>query len=137
MKLDEEVASTLRDIVVAGGPHFGEFQLALASLPVRMGGLGVFLPSDVASYAYAASLLSSMPLQNAILGVDSDLIPQFVRNLVRDFAETVFPSDPDQALEQYRETLQPHKKTPRNYGACLLRSETKGSSRSRLHHKTE
>jgi len=109
-KLDEEVESTLRDIVVAGGPHFGAFQLALASLPVRLGGLGVFLPSDVASYAYAASLLSSMPLQNAILGVDPGLIPQFVRNLVKTFAETVYPSDPDQALELYEETLQPQTK---------------------------
>jgi hypothetical protein len=51
-----------------------------------------------------------MPLQNAILGVDPGLIPQFVRNLVKTFAETVFPSDPDQALELYGETLQPQTK---------------------------
>jgi hypothetical protein len=108
--LDEFVASTLRDIVVGGGPHFGDFQLSLASLPVAMGGLGVPLPSDVASYAYTASMLSSMPLQNDILGVPRDFLPQFVRELVSDFAVTVFPSDADQASKLLSETLAPQSK---------------------------
>jgi hypothetical protein len=57
--------------------------------------------------------MSSMPLQNAILGVENR-IPQFVKNLVRDFADTVFPSDPAQANEQYQETLQPQTKHQEN-----------------------
>jgi hypothetical protein len=108
--LDKVVASTLREIVVSGGPHFGEFQLSLSTLPVAMGGLGIPLPSDVASYAYTASMLSSMSLQNDILGVQRDFIPQFVRELVDDFAATVFPSDPDQALKLSLETIAPQSK---------------------------
>jgi hypothetical protein len=75
-----------------------------------MGGLGIFLPSDVASYAYPASLLSSLPLQNALLEIQQEHVPQFVRDLVDDFAETVYPSDPDLALELSQETLQPQSK---------------------------
>jgi hypothetical protein len=108
--LDEVVASTLREIVVSGGPHFGDFQLSLSTLPVAMGGLGIPLPSDVASYAYTASLLSSMPLQNDILGVPRDQIPQFVRELVVDFSVTVYPSDPDQASKLSLETIAPQSK---------------------------
>jgi hypothetical protein len=107
--LDDTVASTLRDIIVSGGPHFGEFQLSLASLPVAMGGLGVPLPSDVASYAYAASVLSSLPLQHGILEVPYH-IPQFVRELVDTFSSNIFPSDPDQALKLSLETIVPQSK---------------------------
>jgi hypothetical protein len=107
--LDDTVKSTLRDIIVSGGPHFGEFQLSLATLPVAMGGLGVPLPSDVVSYAYVASVLSSLPLQHQILGVQSH-IPQFVLELVKTFSDDIFPSDPDKAIQLSLETIVPQSK---------------------------
>jgi hypothetical protein len=107
--MDNAVTSTLRDIVVSGGPHFGEFQLSLSSLPVSMGGLGVPLPSDVASYAFVASMLSSLPLQNDILEVTQH-IPPFLREMVDTFSDAVFPSDPDQALKLSLETIVPQSK---------------------------
>jgi hypothetical protein len=75
-----------------------------------MGGLGVFLPSDVASYAYIASLLSSLALQNKILRTQPDFVPDFIPGLVNTFAETIYPHDRDRATTLASETIAPHSK---------------------------
>jgi hypothetical protein len=108
--LDKTIESTLRDIVVAGGPHFGDFQLSLSTLPVSMGGLGIFLASDVAAYAYTASILSSMSLQNDILRIQRDFIPPPVLTIVDEFATSIYPKDPDKALKLSSETMAPQSK---------------------------
>jgi len=75
-----------------------------------MGGLGILLPSDMACFAYTASMLSSLPLQNDILGIQRDLIPQEVRNLVSNFVDSVFPTESELALNLSTETLRPQSK---------------------------
>lgn len=75
---DNGLRRAIEDIVVCGGPFFGDFQWRLASLPIRFGGLGLCSAEDVSSYAFVASRAQSWCLQDHILqgcgidGADSD-----------------------------------------------------------------
>ena len=84
-----EITEALRAITVADGPHLGGFQVRLATLPVSMGGLGIYLPADITNFAYAASFLPSFGLQQRILGLRDHLVPTMVVDLVQTYTEKV------------------------------------------------
>ena len=79
MHMEEEVLffkkglrGSIEDIVVCGGPFFGDFQWRLVSLPIRFGGLGLYSAIEASSYAFVASRAQSWTLQDHILR-DSDI----------------------------------------------------------------
>ncbi|PWA48308.1 reverse transcriptase domain-containing protein [Artemisia annua] len=39
---DKGLRGSIENIVVCGGPYFGDLQWHLASLPIRFGGLGLY-----------------------------------------------------------------------------------------------
>lgn len=75
---DKGLRGAVEDIVVHGGPFFGDLQWRLASLPISSGGLGLCSAEDVSAYAYVASRAQSWKLQEHILrnsgmvGMDDD-----------------------------------------------------------------
>ncbi|XP_076948911.1 uncharacterized protein LOC143621346 [Bidens hawaiensis] len=64
---DKGLREAIEDIFVCGGPFFGDLQWRLASLPMRLGGLGLLSAHDVGVYAFVASRAQSWKLQNHIL----------------------------------------------------------------------
>jgi hypothetical protein len=52
---DKELCGIVEDIVVCGGPFFGDLQWRLASLPIKVGGLGLYSALEAASYVFVAS----------------------------------------------------------------------------------
>jgi len=75
---DKELRESVEDIVVGGGPFFGDLHCRMASLPIRFGGLGLYSTVEASSYAFVASKAHSWVLQDHILrdseicGMDSD-----------------------------------------------------------------
>ncbi|KAL8258895.1 hypothetical protein R6Q59_026848 [Mikania micrantha] len=59
--------AAIDDIVVCGGPFFGDFQWTLASLPICFGALGLYSTEDVSTYAFVALRAQSWKLQDHIL----------------------------------------------------------------------
>jgi len=88
---DKELREAVEDIVVGGGPFFGDLQWRLASLPIRFGGLGLYSALDAPSYAFVASRAQSWVLQDHIL---------------RDSGLCGMDSDFDNALDALRGTIQ-------------------------------
>ena len=82
---DKGLRRSIEDMVVCGGPFFGDIQWRLASLPIRFGGLGLYLAYEVSSYAFVASRAQSWALQDHILrdsgvcGMDSDYLCAMTR----------------------------------------------------------
>jgi hypothetical protein len=78
MLFDKELHEAIENIVVGGGPFFGDLQWRLASLPIRFGGLSLYSSLEASSYAFMASRAQSWVLQDHILrdsglcGMDSD-----------------------------------------------------------------
>ncbi|KAJ0523272.1 putative exostosin [Helianthus annuus] len=66
-RFDDGLREAIEDIVVGGGPFFGDLQWRLASLPMRLGGLGLLSARDVGVYAFVASRAQSWELQDHIL----------------------------------------------------------------------
>ncbi|KAL6521158.1 hypothetical protein OROGR_017727 [Orobanche gracilis] len=64
---DRGLRGSIEDIVVCGGPFFGDIQWRLAYLPIRFGGLGLYSPKEASSYAFVASRAQSWSLQDHIL----------------------------------------------------------------------
>ncbi|GJR93621.1 hypothetical protein Tco_0265795, partial [Tanacetum coccineum] len=64
---DKSLRGSIENIVVCGGPFFGNLQWRLASLPIRFGGLGLYSAKLVSSYAFVASRAQSWVLQDHIL----------------------------------------------------------------------
>ncbi|PWA63687.1 reverse transcriptase domain-containing protein [Artemisia annua] len=52
---DKGLREAIEDIVVCGGGFFGDLQWRVATLPLRLGGLGLSSARDVATYAFVAS----------------------------------------------------------------------------------
>ncbi|GJS63875.1 hypothetical protein Tco_0678439 [Tanacetum coccineum] len=63
---DKALRGLIENIVVCGGPFFG-LQWRLASLPIRLGGLGLYSEKEASSYAFVASRAQSWVLQDHIL----------------------------------------------------------------------
>jgi hypothetical protein len=51
---DKELRAAVEDIVVGGGPFFGDLQLRIAYLPIKCGGLSLYSAVEVASYVFVA-----------------------------------------------------------------------------------
>ncbi|XP_021985363.1 uncharacterized protein LOC110881398 [Helianthus annuus] len=52
---DKGLREAIEELVVCGGPFFGDLQWRLASLPIRFGGLGLYSAVEASSYAFVAS----------------------------------------------------------------------------------
>jgi len=80
MFFDKGLRRSIEDIVVCGGPFFGDIQWRLASLPIKFGGLGLYSATEASSYAFVASRADSWVLQDHILrysgvcDMDSDYV---------------------------------------------------------------
>ncbi|PNY15245.1 auxilin-like protein [Trifolium pratense] len=89
---DKELRGAVEDIVVGEGPYFGDLQWRVASLPIRVGGLGLYSAVEAASYAFVASKAQTWVLQDHILrdsgiyGMDSDF------NIVLDGLRDMLPT---------------------------------------------
>nr|GFC38952.1 hypothetical protein [Tanacetum cinerariifolium] len=57
LSFDIDLRSTLKRIVTASGPVFGDWQWRLATLPFEFRGLGVYSAGDVLNYAFITSRL--------------------------------------------------------------------------------
>nr|GFC62834.1 auxilin-like protein [Tanacetum cinerariifolium] len=64
---DEGLRGSIENIVVCGGPFFGDLQWRLASLPIRFSDLGLYSEKLVSSYAFVASRGQSWVLHDHIL----------------------------------------------------------------------
>ncbi|GJZ32004.1 putative reverse transcriptase domain-containing protein [Tanacetum coccineum] len=77
---DKGLRQSIEDMVVCGGPFFGDIQWRLASLPIRFGGLGLYSATEASSYAFVASWAQPWALQDHILrdssvcDIDSDYV---------------------------------------------------------------
>ena len=109
---DKGLRESIENIVVCGGPFFGDLQWRLASLPIRFGGLGLYSAKVVSSYAFVASRAQSWVLQDHILrdsgicGMDDDYVCALdcLRDMIPSFDFSGFtnkdtaPSKPQQTL---------------------------------------
>ncbi|GJX74848.1 putative reverse transcriptase domain-containing protein [Tanacetum coccineum] len=74
------LCGSIENIVVCGGPFFRDLQWQLASLPIRLGGLGLYSAKEASFYAFVASRAQSWVLQDHILrgnglcGMDDDYV---------------------------------------------------------------
>nr|GEX91107.1 CAAX amino terminal protease [Tanacetum cinerariifolium] len=66
-KFDQVLRATLDKIVTVSGPGFGGWQWRLATLPIKLGGLGILSAGDIIQYAFLASRLQTSNLQSKIL----------------------------------------------------------------------
>ena len=67
VQFDQALRTSLERIVTASGPGFGDWQWRLATLPIKLGGLGIISAGDVIQYAFLASRMQSKDLQANIL----------------------------------------------------------------------
>ncbi|GJT83755.1 hypothetical protein Tco_1058097 [Tanacetum coccineum] len=103
---------SIENIVVCGGPFFGDLQWRLASLPIRLGGLGLYSAKVVSSYAFVASRAQSWVLQDHILrdsgicGMDDDYVSALacLRDTIPSFDFNVF-TNKDTAPSKAQQTL--------------------------------
>jgi hypothetical protein len=49
---DKELRAAIENIVVGGGPFFGDLQWRTASLPIKFRGLRLYLAVEVIAYAF-------------------------------------------------------------------------------------
>nr|GEX39533.1 hypothetical protein [Tanacetum cinerariifolium] len=66
-RFDEALRASLEKIVTASGSGFGDWQWRLATLPIKLGGLGIFLAGDIIQYTFLSSRLQTSALQSKIL----------------------------------------------------------------------
>ncbi|GJR72076.1 RNA-directed DNA polymerase, eukaryota [Tanacetum coccineum] len=59
--------ASLENVVTASRPGFGDWQWRLATLPIKLGGLGILSTGDIIQYAFLASRLQTSTLQTKIL----------------------------------------------------------------------
>jgi hypothetical protein len=67
MLFDKELRGAVGDIVVGGGPYFGDLQWRVAYLPIEAGGLSLYSAVEAALYAFVASRAHTWVLQDHIL----------------------------------------------------------------------
>ena len=70
---DSGFQGAIEDIVVCGGPFFGDLQWRLASLPIRFGELGLYSALEASSYAFVTCRVQSWVLQDHILRDSGDI----------------------------------------------------------------
>nr|GEZ83377.1 putative reverse transcriptase domain-containing protein [Tanacetum cinerariifolium] len=73
-QFDQALRDSLEKVVTASGLGFGDCQWRLATLPIKLGGLGILSAGDIIKYAFLASRLQTNDLQAKIpmkTGIDS------------------------------------------------------------------
>jgi hypothetical protein len=73
VRFDQSLRSSLEKIVTASGPGFGDWQWRLATLPIKLGGLGILSAGDIIQYAFLASRMQTSDLQDKILTKTGDI----------------------------------------------------------------
>lgn len=68
---DDNLMQYLRQIMVGDGAGFGLVQQRLATLPMKDGGLGVYIMADTGKYCFLASCAQTQHFQNRILNLPS------------------------------------------------------------------
>nr|GFA10645.1 pentatricopeptide repeat (PPR) superfamily protein [Tanacetum cinerariifolium] len=71
---DQALCDSLEKVVTASRQGFGDWQWRLATLPIKLGGLGILSAGDIIQYAFLASRLQTNDLQAKIpmkTGIDS------------------------------------------------------------------
>nr|GEZ34979.1 hypothetical protein [Tanacetum cinerariifolium]GEZ37627.1 hypothetical protein [Tanacetum cinerariifolium] len=77
---DKGLHGSIENIVICGGPLFGDYSGDFLLYPIRFGGLGLYSAKLVSSYAFVASRAQSWVLQDHILrdsgicGMDDDYV---------------------------------------------------------------
>ena len=66
-QFDQTLRASLEKIVPTSGPGFGDWQWRLATLPIKLGGLGILSAGDIIQYAFLASRMQTSGLQEKIL----------------------------------------------------------------------
>lgn len=66
-QFDQTLRASLEKIVTASGPGFGDWQWRLATLPIKLGGLGILSAGDIIQYTFLASRMQTNDLQDKIL----------------------------------------------------------------------
>jgi hypothetical protein len=66
-QFDQMLRASLEKIVTASGPGFGDWQWRLATLPIKLGGLGILSAWGIIQYAFLASRMQTNDLQDKIL----------------------------------------------------------------------
>jgi hypothetical protein len=67
LKMELFLKETLKSIITGNGPHFGDFQFKLATLPISKSGLGIYNPRDICVFSYISSLSQTIDLQNRVI----------------------------------------------------------------------
>ncbi len=105
-KMQSALYMALRSVIVSEGPHFGELQFMLASLPSSSGGLGVPLPVHLLQYAYMASQIQTITAQNRLFtSLSTELSPT-----VLELAHKFYNSFPEQSSISLSTIIMPHTK---------------------------
>nr|GEW63015.1 hypothetical protein [Tanacetum cinerariifolium] len=71
---DQALRDSLEKVVTASGPGFGDWRWWFATLPIKLGGLGILSAGDIIQYVFLASCLKTNDLHAKILmktGIDS------------------------------------------------------------------
>jgi hypothetical protein len=94
-RLDGTLGSALKTLTLGGGKvdSFGEFQSLLCALPIKEGGLGIPLPSSVASYAHLAAVLDNDVLCHKLFPSLPPRDPATSAKLLEDLKVNVLPED--------------------------------------------
>ena len=124
------IISALRTIIVAQGPHFGEKQIYLSSLPVSLGGLGIALPLDIHHFAYLSSALSSWELQHQIFPSLDSAISEPIKDQVGQFLNLLLPTEDFPNIRKMIFT--PNKRLPQSLAKSIFRIKGTDSSQDSL-----
>jgi hypothetical protein len=133
-KMQSALFLALRAMIVSDGPHFGELQFQLTSLPTSLGGLGVSLPDQLLKFAYVASQLSTLTAQKKLFGSLSDELSPLLLELCNKFY-AILPENTSTTLDSI---IMPHNKK-QNQLASWFYTELRRSllEKFRLEHKDD
>ena len=62
VRFDRSLRTSLEKIITASASGFGDWQWHLATLPIKLGGLGILSAGDIIQYAFLASRLQTSDL---------------------------------------------------------------------------
>jgi hypothetical protein len=77
--------NAIHRILVDNHPGFQQFHFSLATLPIRLGGLGLSNPRDISHFAYTASIMASYELQQALIPSLSSQLPFEYDHSIRQY----------------------------------------------------
>ncbi|GKF57852.1 hypothetical protein Tco_0171389 [Tanacetum coccineum] len=75
VEFDKALRASLEKIVIASRSVFGDWQWRLATLPIKVVGLGILSARDIIHYAFLASRLQTSTLQAKIMSKALSVTP--------------------------------------------------------------